>query len=292
MSTQKNKIFIYTLIAVVVILGQSSCSSAAQAPPTQTAVMKTSTPLVTSTPKNTATPKSTSTSTATPLPTPTFTPNVTATQIPEITPPAEGYGNVIGLVLWNNQPVAKAAVWLCHEFTYYGCNEYKTNADQNGYYVFTNITPGEYIVAINSFSSDWWIFYFDSNNSKLQKVSAGENLILDPWSIWKFDINAVYPKGDGKVISDAHPTFIWDVYPDAAYYQFYISQDSYRNMNFDKYKVILENIRVDGNEFLLEGVTLMNCSYSWAVEAYNAEGIKIAQMPKGYFHNVDLTEDC
>ena len=289
MSTQKNKIFIYTLIAVVVILGQSSCSSAAQAPPTQTAVMKTSTPLVTSTPKNTATPKSTSTSTATPLPTPTFTPNVTATQIPEITPPAEGYGNVIGLVLWNNQPVAKAAVWLCHEFTYFGCNEYKTNTDQNGYYVFTNITPGDYIVAINSFSSNWWLFYFDSNGSKLQNVSAGENIILNPWSIWKFDLNAIYPR-EGKAISDAHPTFKWDAYPDAAYYQFSIGQDSHKIE--DTYKRVRENIRVDGNEFTLENVTLTTCSYRWTVQAYNAEGIIIAQMPDVYFHNVDMPEEC
>lgn len=276
-------------MAVVMILGQPSCSAATQGSPTPTDVVNTSTPLATSTPKDTATPKSTSTPTVTPSPSATFTPDVTATQIPEITPPAEGRGNIAGLILWNNQPVTKAAVRLCHEITYFGCNEYKTNTDQNGYYVFTNITPGEYVVAINSFSSDWWIFYFDSNGNKKQKVSAGQNLILDPWSIWKFDINAIYPR-DGKAISDAHPTFQWDAYPDATYYHFFIGQDSHRVE--DTYKAILENIRVDSNEFTLENITLTTCNYRWTVEAYNAEGIKIARMPDVYFHNFDLPENC
>jgi len=284
MKTHKKRIVVYIFMIIVMILGQPSCSAAAQDPPTQTAVVNTSTPLVTSTPEDTATPESTSTSTATPPPTATFTPNATATQIPEITPPAEGKGNVVGLVLWNNQPVKKAAVWLCHEFTSYGCNEYKANTDQNGYYVFTNISPGEYIVAINSFSSSWWIFYFDSNGSKMQKVSAGQNLILNPWSIWKFDLNVIYPRW-GKAISEAHPTLKWDVYPDASYYLLSIYDE--------KYNAILENIRVDGNDFALEDVTLVTCNYYWILDAYTAEGIKIASTPgEYYFISIDLPGTC
>ena len=57
--------------------------------------------------------------------------------------------------------------------------------------------------------------------------------------------------------------------------------------------MILENVRVNGNEFTLDDVTLDTCHYAWRVEIYNAEGIIIASMPGFlYFNNVNLPENC
>jgi len=270
MNPQTVKKILNAGFVIIIILIQSACStSTPQVLPADTTIPDTPTPADTSTPVDTPTPEATPTFTPTETVTPTFTPNVTATLLPEITPAAEGKGNVAGLVLWNNQPVPQAAVWLCEDFkgNCVGTYQYKTNTDKNGYYVFKNVTPGEYLVAINSFSTGWFIFYFDSMGSKMQEVSAGKDLILDPWNIWKVDLHPVSPQ-DGKDISEPHPTFTWDAYPDAAYYQFSIWDV---NGNY-----VLENKRVDGNEFTLEEATLVTCNYYWTLEAYNADKVRIS----------------
>lgn len=281
---------------IIVILIQSACStSTPQVLPTDTVIPNTPTLADTPTTTNTATPDATLTLTPTETITPTFTPNVTATLLPEITPAVEGKGNVAGLVLWNSQPVPQAAVWLCEEFKEkcVGTYQYKTNTDKNGYYVFKNVTPGEYLVAINSFSTGWFMFYFDSAGSKMQKVSAGKDLILDPWNIWKIDLHTVEPR-DWKVMSEVHPTFSWDPYPDAAYYLFSIyERDRARN---DLNDVLIDK-RVDGTEFILEEIALKTCSYYWMVEAYNANGILIAQSKSLrstliYLINADVPGTC
>jgi len=283
-------------VVTVIILIQSACStSTPQALPTDTVIPNTPTLADTPTPTDTSTPEATPTFTPTETITPTFTPNVTATLLPEITPAVEGKGNVAGLVLWNSQPVPQAAVWLCEDFkgNCVGIYQYKTNTDKNGYFVFQNVTPGEYLVAINSFSTGWFMFYFDSAGSKMQKVSAGMDLILDPWNIWKIDLHTVAPK-DGQVMSNAHPTFSWDPYPDAAYYLFSIYE---RVMVNNSLKDVLVDKRVDGNEFILEEIALKTCNYYWTVKAYNTNEVLIAQSKSLrstliYLINADVPGTC
>ncbi len=285
MNTQTTRKFLTTVFTLIMVFVQSGCSSA-QSSPTETVIVNTSTPMMTSTPADTPTPEATATSTSTPLPTATFTPNVTATQIPEITPPVEGKGNVVGLVLWNDQPVPQAAVWMCERFEggCVGIYQYKTNTDKNGYYLFKNVTPGKYIVAINSFSSGWFIFYFDAKGSKDVNVSAGQNLVLEPWSIWKFNLRIVSPR-IGKTLSQETPTFTWEAYPDAAYYQIYVY-----DINFN---TVVDAQRVDGIEFTPDK-PLVTCRFYWDVEAYNAQGLQIASTSPGdlFFHNIDVPGAC
>ena len=273
----------FTLLLVLVL---SACNGGAQTAPTETEIVNTSTPAFTSTPAETPTPEATATSTSTPLPTATFTPNVTATQLPEVTPAAEGKGNVIGLVTWNGQPVKQAAVWLCEKFdgACLGTYQYRANTDKNGYYVFKNVIPGKYLVAINSFSTGWFIFYFDSNGSREQVVSAGKDLILDPWNIWKFNFRIVSPR-IGKTLSQATPTFTWEAYPDAAYYKF--------SLYDDQYDTVLEDKRVDNTEFTIEQ-SLVSCRYYWYVDVYSDQDIKIASSKPGdlFFYNIDLPGKC
>jgi hypothetical protein len=182
--------------------------------------------------------------------------------------------------------VPKAAVWLCEDFSggCVGTYQYRTNTDENGNYIFANVIPGEYIVAINSFSTGWFIFYFSRDGSKKQKVAAGKNLILDPWNIWKFNLKATTPRVD-KVLADAQPTFQWEAYPDAAYYRI----DIY-DINF---KPFVTGQRVDGVEFI-PNAPLLTCRYYWEVYAYTADDIIIASTLPGamYFYVIDVPGQC
>lgn len=278
-------------VSFIVMLVLSACGGgAAQTESAEAVVVDTSTPAATSTPADTPTPKPTVTATETPLPTATATPNMTATRLPEITPAAEGKGNVAGLVLWNNEPVPQAAVWLCERFEgdCLGLYQYRANTDENGYFIFKNVTPGKYLVAINSFSTGWFVFYFDSDGNREQEVSSGGNLILNPWNIWKFNLVATLPKY-GKDYSQTNPTFTWEPYPDAAYYLFSIYDEHY--------DTVLEDVRVDGTEYTLEGATLVTCNYYWTVDAYNANDVKISatRAPRStlmYFINHSVPGTC
>ena len=306
MNSQSSGKILYMGFAMLAILVHSSCTGTAQTPPTESAIsteaiiVNTSTPMATFTPADTPTPAAIATFTETPAPTATFTPNVTATLLPEITPAVEGKGNVVGLVLWNNQPVPKAAVWLCERFegACVGKYQYRANTDQNGYYVFKNVTPGEYLVAINSFSTSWFIFYFDSQGNREQTVSADKDLILDPWNIWKFDLRPIYPKL-GDILSNPHPVFKWDAYQDAAYYHIYVYQ--YNSFDLNSSSVLLVDTKVVGNEFTPQE-EFISCQYYWQVVAFNAQKVKIAEIhPQDqygellglmYFTNADLPAKC
>jgi hypothetical protein len=271
---------------MILLFIQSACAANAPAAPTETPILDTATPAPTSTPTNTPTPEATATSTNTPEPTATVTPNVTATQIPDVETPVDGKGNLIGLVLWNDQPVPKAAVWLCEGFSN-GCtgiNQYRANTDANGYYVFKNVTPGKYIVAVNSFSTGWFIFYISPHGTREQTVTAGKDLILNPMYIWKFNMRNAFPKVE-KVPSDVRPTFSWNAYEDAAYYQI-----SLYDINF---KTIVDARRVDGLTFT-PTKDLINCRYYWDIEAFNADGIRIASTSTGdlYFYVTSASDKC
>lgn len=280
------------IMSILIIFVMSACATATAVPPTETSIAETSTPEATSPPTDTPTPEATSTPTSTATITPTHTPAGTPTQIPEFSPAAEGMGNVVGLILWNDQPFTNTWVRLCEDFdSWDGCvgNNPSTKSDQNGYFVFQDVAPGEYLVTADLFGTSWWQFYIDSQESRMHKVSAGENLILDPWHIYKLDLGVISPKIE-KSLSEEKPTFKWDAYPDAAYYEISVYND--------KYEWILESKRVDGNEFTPEE-PMVSCKYWWYVEVFNTQGTKIARSdppPTGdydwYFTLYDLPSSC
>lgn len=270
---------------------QAGCAAATPLTPTEAVIVNTSTLATTSEPTYTPIPDATSTPTPTATITPTHTPDVTPTQIPEVPAPAKGKANVIGLVLWNDQPVGNVWVKLCEEFDSFGCsgNKYDFTTDQEGYFVFRDVVPGEYIVAIELSGTDWWQFYFNSQQSKSQKVSAGKNLILDPWNIYKIDLGVLAPKIEQNLPLDK-PTLRWDAYPGAAYYEI--------SMYNKKSTWILRNKRVDKNEFTPEQ-PMEGCKYFWYVEVYNSRGTLISRSDPGgavgldwYFTLYDLPTSC
>lgn len=294
MTTRSPSKTVNKIMSIFIIFVLSACATATSAPPTETSILETS-------------------STATATITPTNTPNVTPTQIPEVSPAAEGMGNVIGLVLWNDLPVVNAWVRACEELTllvtyirgfedplelntiydsfYFTCagNKYDAHADENGYFVIKDVAPGKYhIVANLPKTPDKWIV--NSEESVFYNVSAGENLILSPWSIQYNDLGVISPKIEQN-LSEEKPIFKWDAYPDAAYYQISIYDE--------KDEWILENKRVDGNE-LTPDEPMAACKYYWYVEVFNSQGTKIAisdpppslDTPHWYLSLMDLPTSC
>lgn len=236
----------------------SGCSAISFMAPTATPVP----PTPTFTPK----PTLTSTPTVTPRPTTTATPSptATATLAIEVPPPAAGKANAAGLVLWNNEPVIYAKVLLCGNYDWGGCtgNEFSAITNTEGYYVFKNIKPGQYTLAVNIPNTNWYIYYTE----KKEELKADQVVFIEPMHIFKVDLRVEYP-ADNTTINEASPNFKWREYPGAAYYVIWIG--GYGDTN-----PVLET--VETNEYKIEK-SLAEGKHSWQVEAYNEDGLKISE---------------
>lgn len=250
-----------TIISALCIF-LSACTAPVETTPP--VIINTASPAITFTPVHTSTPEATFTATETPAPTLTFTPVVTETQLPEMPSAAEGKGNVVGLVLWNNQPVPNTAILLCGTFSGKSCSgahQFSTRTDKDGYYFFKDVDPGRYVLATESFGSYLFITYSDDVD-----VSTGQTSVLDPWHIWKYDLQAITPKTQ-EFINEEKPVFRWEAYPDAAYYEISIV--------YSDFTPVIWDVRIDSPEFIpME--PLSACSYQWWVHAYNSNGNRIA----------------
>lgn len=233
-------------------------------------------PFLMSTPTLTATPKPTLTSTPlpTPSPSPTLTvtpsPTATATPVIELSPPAAGKASAAGLVLWNGKPVQYVKVLLCQEF-FQGCsgNEYSTNSDEKGRYVFKDVKPGEYKLVVNVPNTDWYIY----NTEKKETLEADQIRYFDAVHIFKVDLRVKYPT-DNMTISEDRPTLTWKEYSGASYYEVVIWTQYFAD--------IQEFQQVQTTEYTIQA-PLPEGYYIWELSAFNADGIKIAEAEGVHF---------
>jgi len=206
----------------------------------------------------------------------------------DVPPPNPGTGNVVGRVLWNIQPVVGTEVKLCEEFgRFSGCEgvSFSTSTDENGYFVFANIQPGEYALAVHGIDANIWHFTTEEFgiNAKKYLVVADQTIQVGDQHIHKFDLSLIYPKDDDR-ISEPQPTLQWDAYPDAAYYEVYLRPDHG--------ETIFSSERVTTNE-ITPSSPLPTCEYRWQVEAFNAQGIEIAENARYfYFYVTDQALSC
>lgn len=180
---------------------------------------------------------------------------------------------------------------MCEGHDLYGCvgKQETSYANQNGYFVFLNVEPGNYTIMVEDPTSFWWLFYLDRRRSSVQTVRADEILILDPWIIYRHDLHALAPRV-GENVSQAKPHFKWQAYPDAAYYE--ISVYDAKN------HWIVQNKRIESNDFTPEE-PMVACEYHWYVEVFNANGVKISETrsvntttPHWYFSLINLPTSC
>lgn len=190
---------------------------------------------------------------------------------------APGTGNLEGEVRWNSQGAANLEVKLCQNVSSFsGCSgkELLTKTDAKGKYRFANAPVGDYALLIRVFDTDGWIFPAEGIaglNSKKFKVTEGQTLTLTTQNIYKDDLQLKAPAEDAQ-LSSAQPTLQWATYPQAAYYKLYLSAQD----NSPPYEDSIVNRRVDTNQLALEK-PLTKCNYTWRVQAFNGEGVKIAE---------------
>ncbi|MBW8012602.1 MAG: hypothetical protein FVQ83_15410 [Chloroflexi bacterium] len=187
------------------------------------------------------------------------------------TPPKAGTGGVYGRLLWNGQPAVGIDVKLCDEIKFFGgCQgaEYPTLTDSNGIYLFLDIPPGTYGLAFHALDQDTWLFISSFVlNAKDFEIPADEVINVGDFHTLKLDLKLISPSED-QVISSANPTLSWEPYPDATYYEV--------SFHSDLAGVIIGSRIVTETSLMIE-TALQLCEYSWKIEAYNAQGILIAE---------------
>lgn len=185
--------------------------------------------------------------------------------------PASGMGNVYGRITWNNEAAEGLDVLLCEDFSSFsGCNgrEFSAQTDSDGYYLFSDVEPGTYALSVRVFDSDNWLYVTSGILSSADfEVEANDTLVIDSKNIFKLDVTTTTPAQNGKVKS-GEVMLIWDSYPDASYYELYLTPD--------KGEAILVNQRADTNQ-LPVGLLPVNCAYRWTVEAFSSAGVKLAE---------------
>lgn len=215
-------------------------------------------------------PQSEAAPAATDEPLPTEAPEPTAPPSIQVDAPAAGMSNAYGRVYWNSAPVAGTDVKLCNDVSFVsGCDEtdFATTTDEDGVYIFKDLTPGEYVIMVKVPSSEYWVYVTTSFGISAEKQSfnADETHDLGVQNIIRYDLMATYPQNDGD-ISEARPVLDWDDYADAVNYEVYLSPSSGSSFS-DTVSESTYSVPAD----------LLNCDYTWMIKAYNANGEEIAE---------------
>lgn len=201
--------------------------------------------------------------------------------------PQAGTANVIGRLFWNSKPVVDVEVRLCEEVQFIGgCQgrEFVTRTDAEGVYFFVHVLPGEYALVVHALDGDGWL-YMSSGLLTARKytVRANEVLSIADQHIYKSDLQLLNPADGGKV-DDPQPTLSWQAYPEAAYYEIYLNPEHGKSI-YTRQKVEATQITPPHK--------LMACKYTWKVEAFNSNRVKIAES-RGYqtFYITAPQESC
>ncbi len=187
-------------------------------------------------------------------------------------------GNVAGRVLWNGKGAAGLEVKMCEDIQLFGgCKgkEFRARTDVNGEYVIVDVAPGNYALAVHAIEKDSWLYITAGLGIGARKytVAADKILSVGDQSIFKTDLRMKQPVDDSTT-SDNKPMLGWDAYPEAKYYEIYLTPEHGKTVYIHK--------RVDTNQLTVEN-PLNTCKYTWDVAAFNDQGTKIAEKAN-YFH--------
>jgi hypothetical protein len=188
-----------------------------------------------------------------------------------VQPPAPGTGNLSGRLIWNDQPVANQIVEMCLDANYKDeCEGTKLSIQTaaDGTFLFQDVIPDEYDLVMKGLDPiRTWVQAMDIDFVVGQEIKSGECLILGDVAVTKYDLNLSAPF-DGSAVQDPQPVLSWQAYPDAAFYEVSL-ESTYRDAIFMNQRTNQPELKVP--------VPLQTCSYFWLVDAFNAQGTKIAQ---------------
>ncbi|MDQ3813843.1 MAG: carboxypeptidase-like regulatory domain-containing protein, partial [Armatimonadota bacterium] len=229
------------------------------------------------TPTSTETAETAKSTTTTTAPEGPKTPPVAAAPpdaaAPKRKPPA-GLGNAIGRVLYNSQAAPGIEVELCENLSFIsGCSgrTYEAKTNKDGYYVIDKVKPGDYALSVRVFNTNRYIYPTAGILSAAKfKVEKDKTLDVRTVNLWKTNLQVTSPK-PGSTIKTGQPKLMWKAYPGAAQYEVTLrSKDNATSM--DTMKTSETSATPDK--------ALLNGEFKWKVEAYNAEGVKIATTPE------------
>jgi hypothetical protein len=187
-------------------------------------------------------------------------------------PPA-GMGNAIGRILYDGKGAPGIEVQLCEEIRFIGGpsgQRYTAKTDKQGFYVIDKVKPGEYSLAVRVFNSDKFLYPTRGVLSAAKyKVEPDNSLDIPAVNLWKVDLKTQSPTNGGTVKTDK-PALAWKAYPGAASYKVSVTPKqggaSLSSMETSELTATPD-------------ASLLNGDYQWRVEAFNAEGVKIAETP-------------
>jgi hypothetical protein len=191
---------------------------------------------------------------------------------PQRKPPA-GKGNAIGRVLYDGKGAPNIEVQLCEEIRLMGgCSgrSYNAKTNKDGFYVIDKVQPGDYALAVRVFDSDKFLYPTQGVMSAAKyKVAMNESLAVPSVNLWKVDLKPLTPK-NGTTVKTDKPQLSWKAYPGAANYKVSVTPK--------QGGAALNTVETSETATAPEK-SLLNGEYQWRVEAYNAEGTKISELP-------------
>ncbi len=187
-------------------------------------------------------------------------------------PPQAGTGGVYGRLFWNNKPVQGQQIKLCDEIKTFGrCQgaEYSGTTDANGVYAILNVPPGSYGLTYRAMDSDTW-YYITSGilNAKDFEVPADQMVNVGDYHTIRTDLVVLTPLEDERMSGVVRPVLSWEPYPEAAYYE--LTFHSGRGGS------LIHRKKVTETSFTMDR-DLQSCEYSFDIEAFNAQGVIIAE---------------
>jgi hypothetical protein len=201
--------------------------------------------------------------------------------------PAPGTGNLYGRVLWNSLPAVGVMVEICEDIDYFdGCigEQYSTTTDEEGMFLFADVTPMDYGLEYEALESTGWVYItsglFDAADFE---VRADEVVFAGDFDAVKYNLEAISPADDSQV-QEAQPSLAWVAYPEADFYEVTLSPQ--------RGSTLFSGFETEETS-LNAGQDLLNCEYSWSVKAYNAGGVQIAETDGlWYFDVAGQSSEC
>lgn len=273
------KISKWTVTFGVLLLMSVGCVT-----PSPAVLVQTITPSTIPSPLYTRTPRPTST------PEPTNTPKPTSIPLAG-TQPASGKANVVGRVLWGGLSAEGIAVSLCNYASFdtqFGCLDSATTwTDEDGIFLLTNLSPGDWIPEFKTPGSEEWIYMVYTGESGflagmpfIARLEPDKVSELGSFNLVKKDLMLLSPAEQAEV-KEPRPVFEWAPYPNAYQYEL--------TLWWVNATLVVETS--DPRAILDDD--LMACTYGWQVKAYDFEGHQIAEAPmRGFFVVLDQPFNC
>lgn len=182
-------------------------------------------------------------------------------------------GTVIGRVLWNEQPVQGATVYVTDLYSFNSTHYGSATTDANGHFWISGIPEGQYYLYVFGNQPEYWV-----SGVTPFRIEAGKGTVVPDTYLPK----GFYPTSpkDGEIISNSHPTLKWEAYPNAVDYAVRVIPKGSDRFVFQRgdsdARITFTSVTVD--------VALSPGTYNWRVDAFNAQGhiIGASYYPRGF----------